>query len=150
MIGGHLRPIRRIGEGRLGGCSGLTWLPVRVARHCEARQSCRPRSWSSGSASTTGGDGVRSSGGWSFASDSGEVFTVYEWRSTTLSNGRGSGSPTVRQFWTSWEPVRFHIGGVPGSDWRAFRRWLQAEFRAFRKEQAKHAEQRATANRPRE
>jgi hypothetical protein len=53
------------------------------------------------------------------------VFTVYEWRCTTLSNGRGSGSPTVREFWSSWEPVKLHIGGTPDSDWEAFRRWLQ-------------------------
>src|SRR3954453_23341048 len=60
-----------------------------------------------------GGDGIRSSGGWDFVGESGEVFTVYEWRCTTLSNGRGSGSPTVRQFWGMWEPVKLHIGGRP-------------------------------------
>ena len=83
-----------------------------------------------------GGDGIRSSGGWTFVSESGEVFTLYEWCCTTPSNGRGSGSPTVREFWTSWEPVKLHIGGLPDSDWQAFRRWLQAEYRAFRREQA--------------
>jgi hypothetical protein len=81
-----------------------------------------------------GGDGIRSSGWWTFVSETGEVFTVYEWRCTTLSNGRASGSPTVRQFWASWEPARLHIGAKPGSDWQAFRRWLQSQFRAFRKE----------------
>jgi hypothetical protein len=86
-----------------------------------------------------GGDGIRSSGGWTFVADSGAVFTVYEWRCTVLSNGRGSGSPTVRQFWASWEAVKLHIGGMPGSDWQAFRRWLQAEYRAFRKEQGQGA-----------
>jgi len=80
-----------------------------------------------------GGDGIRTSGGWLFVGDSGEVFGVYEYRSTTLSNGRGSGSPTVRQFWSKWEPVKLHIGGRPGSDWQAFRRWLQGEYRTFRK-----------------
>lgn len=82
-----------------------------------------------------GGDGIRSSGGWTFVGESGEVFTVYEWRCTTLSNGRGSGSPTVREFWSSWEPVKLHIGGIPDSDWQSFRKWLQAEYRAFRKAQ---------------
>ncbi len=80
-----------------------------------------------------GGDGIRSSGGWTFVSESGEVFTVYEYRCTTLSGGPGSGSPTVRQFWSLWEPVKLHIGGAPGSGWQSFRRWLQAEYRAFRK-----------------
>ena len=80
-----------------------------------------------------GGDGIRSSGGWLFVGDSGEVFTVYEYRSTTLSNGRGSGSPTVRQFWAMGEPVKLHIGGRPGSDWQAFRKWLQGEYRKFKK-----------------
>jgi hypothetical protein len=82
-----------------------------------------------------GGDGIRSSGGWTFVGTSGEVFTVYEWRCTTLSNGRGSRSPTVREFWASWEPIKLHIGGLPDSDWQAFRQWLQAEYRAFRKQQ---------------
>ena len=81
----------------------------------------------------SGGDGIRTSGGWIFVKDSGEVFTVYEWRCTTLSNGRGSGSPTVREFWASWVPVKLHIGGIPDTDWQAFRRWLQAEYRAYRK-----------------
>jgi hypothetical protein len=80
-----------------------------------------------------GGDGIRVSGSWSFVDESGEIFTVYEYRSTTLSNGRGSGSPTVRQFWSMWEPFKLHIGGRPGSDWQAFRRWLQGEYRKFRK-----------------
>jgi hypothetical protein len=91
-----------------------------------------------------GGDGIRSSGGWTFVSESGEVFTVYEYRCTALSNGRGSGSPTVRQFWSSWEPVKLHIGGARDSDWESFRRWLQAEYRAFRK--AQKAEQGAAAD----
>jgi hypothetical protein len=83
-----------------------------------------------------GGDGIRSSGGWTFVGESGEVFTLYEWRCTTLSNGPGSGSPTIRGFWASWQPVQFHIGGASGSDWQAFRRWLQAEYRAFRRANA--------------
>jgi hypothetical protein len=82
-----------------------------------------------------GGDSLSSSGGWTFVGSSGEVFTVYEWRCTTLSNCRGSGSPTVREFWSSWEPVKLHIGGIPDTDWELFRRWLQAEYRAFRKAQ---------------
>jgi hypothetical protein len=80
-----------------------------------------------------GGDRSSTSGGWTFASESGEVFTVYESRCTTLSNGRWSGSPTEEAFWASWTHVSFHIGGMPGSAWQAFRRWLQAEYRAFRK-----------------
>ena len=80
-----------------------------------------------------GGDGIRTSGGWTFVAETGEVFTVYEWRSTTLSNGRGSGSPTVREFWAGRNPVKFHIGGQPGTDWQAFRRWLQSEYRSYRK-----------------
>lgn len=82
-----------------------------------------------------GGDGIRSSGGWTFVGDAGEVFTVYEWRSTTLSNGRESGSPTIREFWSSWSGAKLHIGGFPNSDWVAFRRWLQAQYREFRKGQ---------------
>jgi len=86
-----------------------------------------------------GGDGIRTSGGWTFVAESGGVFTVYEWRCTTLSNGRGSGSPTVREFWRLWEPVRLNIGGHDDTDWQAFRKWLRAEYRAFVKAQASAA-----------
>jgi hypothetical protein len=79
-----------------------------------------------------GGDGLRSSGGWTFLGEAGQVFTLYEWRCTTLSNSRGSGSPTVREFWKLWEPVRLHIGGRTDTDWQGFRRWLRSEYRAYR------------------
>jgi hypothetical protein len=79
-----------------------------------------------------GGDGLRSSGGWRFQRTTGEVFTLYEWRCTTLDQGPGSGSPTVRQFWSLWEPVRFHIGGQSSTDWQAFRRWLRSQYREQR------------------
>jgi hypothetical protein len=79
-----------------------------------------------------GGDGIRSSGGWTFAGEQGAVFTLYEWRCTTLSNGRGSGSPTVKAFWKLWEPVSLHIGGHTGADWQRFRRWLRGEYKAYR------------------
>jgi hypothetical protein len=82
-----------------------------------------------------GGDGNHSSGGWTFATGTGDVFTVYEMRCTTLWHGRGSGAPTVREFWRSWEPVRLHVGGHDGTDWKGFRKWLLAEYRAFTKEQ---------------
>jgi hypothetical protein len=93
-----------------------------------------------------GGDGLRSSGGWTFAGESGEVFTVYEWRCTTLSNGRGSGSPTVREFWRLSVPIALHIGGRDGTDWQGFRKWLRAEYRAFVKAQAADAEPGAAAD----
>ena len=83
-----------------------------------------------------GGDGIRTSGVWRFVGENGEVFRVYEWRCTTLSNGRGSGSPTVREFWKLWEPVRLHIGGCDNTDWQGFRKWLRAEYRAYLKELA--------------
>ena len=82
-----------------------------------------------------GGDGRACSGGWTFLGDSGEVFTVYERYGTTLWHGRGSGAPTIRDFWRSCEPVRLHIGGRSGADWQGFRKWLRAEYRAFVKAQ---------------
>jgi hypothetical protein len=87
-----------------------------------------------------GGDGCHSSGGWTFVGESGEAFTVYEQDRTTLWHGRGSGAPTVRGFWRRWEPVQLHIGGRGGADWRGFRKWLRAEYRAFVKAQAAEAE----------
>ena len=83
-----------------------------------------------------GGDGNHSSGGWTFVGKAGQVFSVYEMRCTTLWHGRGSGAPTVREFWQLSQPVWLHIGGHDGSDWKAFRRWLRGEYRAFAKAQA--------------
>jgi hypothetical protein len=78
-----------------------------------------------------GGDGRVSSGGWTFVGETGEVFTVYEMHGTTLWHGRGSGAPTIREFWQQWQPVRLHIGGRSDTDWKRFRKWLIAEHRAF-------------------
>ena len=46
---------------------------------------------------------------------------------------RGSGAPTIREFWRLDDPVRLHIGGHTGSDWQGFRKWLRAEYRGFTK-----------------
>src|SRR5262249_7855876 len=79
-----------------------------------------------------GGGGLLSSGGWTFPWEAGHGFTPCGWRCTTPSHGRGSGSPTVREFWKSWEPVRLHIGGHTDTDWQGFRKWLRSEYRAYR------------------
>jgi hypothetical protein len=83
-----------------------------------------------------GGDRTNCSGSWMFESETGEVFTVYDWHCTSQPDCLISGLPTIEEFWASWEPFALHIGGMPGSDWQAFRRWLQAECRAYCNAQA--------------
>lgn len=94
-----------------------------------------------------GGDGQHSSGGWTFVGASGAVFTLYEQDCTTLWHGRGSGAPTSRAFWRLWEPVQLHIGGRGRADWRKFRDWLLAEYRAFVEARAPDTEPSTAADR---
>src|SRR6516225_992137 len=77
-------------------------------------------------------DGYKVSGQWAFVSKAGKVFTVYEWESTTLYSGRGSDAPSVREFWSSWEPESLHIGGRGVTGWEGFRDWLQEAYQGYR------------------
>src|SRR3954471_3503910 len=71
------------------------------------------------------GDGLRSSGGWIFENDAGDVFTLYEYMQTQLSLGRRSGAPAVSDFWSQTTPATFHIGGRETSNVETFRTWLE-------------------------
>gem|GEM_PF-550015 len=70
-------------------------------------------------------DGHKVSGKYVFTSDRGEIFTVYDWKQTTLYGGADSTAPMPEEFWRMREPQYFHIGGTAGSHPRRFINWLQ-------------------------
>ena len=76
----------------------------------------------------TDSDGYKISRRHVFTSDRGDVFTVYDWKQTTLYRGRDSGAPTPDEFWRSREPKFLRIGGRSGANPRRFLKWLQAQY----------------------
>ena len=69
-----------------------------------------------------GADGYKVSGHYVFANDEGDVFTVYDWKMTSLYE---AGNPSPGEFWNRDEPIQFNIGGKSGSG--EFEEWLQEE-----------------------
>jgi len=53
-------------------------------------------------------DGYKVSGEYSFENEAGEVFTLYDWKWTDLYDSDGV---PVDEFWNSWTPIQFNIGG---------------------------------------
>ena len=72
------------------------------------------------------GDGLRVSGMYTFISDAGEVFTIYDYKSTTAWD-TDSGLPTPEDFWSSGEPVELSVGGAHGSDHESFVAWIEEQ-----------------------
>ena len=70
------------------------------------------------------GDGIRVSGIYKFVSDAGEVFTVYDYKSTSLWDSDG-GLPAPDVFWSSGSPTTLSVGGHADSDYPAFVQWLR-------------------------
>jgi hypothetical protein len=75
------------------------------------------------------GDGYKVSGSYTFTDQSGNVFTLYDWKATSLFDdgaepGEESSSPTPEEFWGNWNPDLLHIGGHDEGDVEAFKRWL--------------------------
>jgi hypothetical protein len=73
-------------------------------------------------------DGYKISRKHVFTSDRGDIFTVYDWKQTTLYRGVGSGAPTPEEFWHSRELQCLRIGGRAGSNPRPFLKWLQGQY----------------------
>ncbi|HNY77406.1 MAG: hypothetical protein RBS72_05340 [Sedimentisphaerales bacterium] len=73
-------------------------------------------------------DGCKVSRKHVFTSDRGDVFTVYDWKQTTLYRGANSGAPTPEEFWRSRELKPLRIGGRVGTNPRPFLKWLQAQY----------------------
>lgn len=70
------------------------------------------------------GDGIRVSGIYAFVSDAGEVFTVYDYKTTSLWDPDGS-LPAPEAFWSSDDAVTLSVGGHSTSDYSAFVQWLE-------------------------
>jgi hypothetical protein len=68
-------------------------------------------------------DGYKVSGEYVFTDDKGNVFTLYDWKSTTLYDPEYM---RPSDLWAMTEPWEIHIGGA-GGDWEAFREWLLKE-----------------------
>jgi hypothetical protein len=55
-------------------------------------------------------DGYKVSGEYTFENEAGEVFTLYDWKSTSLYDD-DFGSPSPGAFWRQASPQQFNIGG---------------------------------------
>lgn len=71
-----------------------------------------------------GADGCKVSGEYVFTNEEGQVFTVYDWKETTLYWGKGNGAPTPKRFWHSERPKSLNIGGRQGTDPGPFIKWF--------------------------
>ena len=77
-------------------------------------------------------DGYKVSGIYTFTDDLGNVYTVYDWKSTTLYNdqeldGKEVTLPTPDEFWANDHFADFSIGGHDACDVEAFSNWLAVE-----------------------
>ena len=66
-----------------------------------------------------GSDGYKASGEYLFVGDNDEVFTVYDWKSTSLYD---PGLESPEQFWSYSSPEYFSVGGKSNPD--SFVTWL--------------------------
>jgi len=68
-------------------------------------------------------DQYKVSGEYVFEGDNGDVFTLYDWKYTTLYNPEHGILPSL--FWAGTSPVQFNIGGHGPAG--AFYNWLKAK-----------------------
>lgn len=73
-------------------------------------------------------DGYKVSGEYIFTDDKGNVFTLYDYKATTL-----YGSELLRpsELWELTVPFEFHISSKPGTDITAFKTWLVEELKSL-------------------
>jgi hypothetical protein len=74
-------------------------------------------------------DGYKVSGEYRFEDSQGRVYTVYDWKETTLfddgvEEGDELSAPTPEEFWGNENPATFQIGGRADNDVEAFKNWL--------------------------
>jgi hypothetical protein len=74
------------------------------------------------------GDGKKVSGEFIFANDKGDVFTIHDWKATTLFWGEDSGCLTPEEFWQDDEIHTFYVGGNNRKRLSIFMKWLCDEF----------------------
>lgn len=75
------------------------------------------------------GDGYKVSGLFVFSDTAGNIYTVYDWKATSLyDDGMEPGDEeyaiTPDDFWSNWNPDSLQIGGTENCDLEAFRSWL--------------------------
>ena len=68
-------------------------------------------------------DGYKVSGEYVFEDDEGNVFTLYDWKYTTLYSPEYGIHPSV--FWAQTTPVQFNVGGHGSAS--KFVSWLKAQ-----------------------
>lgn len=73
-------------------------------------------------------DGNKVSGEFIFANDKGDVFTIHDWKETTLYWGESSACLTPEEFWQDDELHTFQIGGNNKNKLSTFMKWLCDEF----------------------
>ncbi|NNF66084.1 MAG: hypothetical protein HKM98_01095 [Gammaproteobacteria bacterium] len=76
------------------------------------------------------GDGIRVSNWYAFESDAGEVFTIYDYKSTTLWDP-DSDLPTPEEFWSSDRIETLSVGGKEDTDHKAFVDWIENKHAAY-------------------
>jgi len=77
-------------------------------------------------------DNYKISGEYVFVDGDGNVYTLYDWKSTSLYNDGEwpnfpPAFPTPEELWAGAEAFEFHIGAGPDADVAAFARWLAGE-----------------------
>ena len=76
------------------------------------------------------GDGYKTSGNYRFVDDAGLVYTLYDYKVTSLYHDPGQDHPrsqTPETFWADGRPTTLHIGGTEACDLPAFKVWLRYE-----------------------
>jgi hypothetical protein len=75
-------------------------------------------------------DGYKVSGEYRFVDDAGRVYTLYDYKLTTLYGDPALGyppMPTPAEFWADDRPHSLSIGGTDDCDVPAFKVWLRYE-----------------------
>ena len=76
------------------------------------------------------GEGYKVSGTYTFTDDSGNVYTLHDWKATSLFDdamepGDEEFAITPEEFWGNWNPDTLIIGGSHACDVEAFKAWLR-------------------------
>lgn len=80
------------------------------------------------------GDGLRVSGEILFSSKSGQVFSVHDYKNTTLW-ATDEGLPTPEEFWNSSQLEEFSLASKDEYDHQSFLQWLLGEQKKWQQQQ---------------
>ena len=68
-------------------------------------------------------DGYKVSGEYAFEDENGDVFTLYDWKYTTLYDSENTYTP--EEFWKLKHPMEFNIGGNSKHNLNKFKRFVK-------------------------